>query len=945
MDIAPFTSSNPPGVPTNLLPTEPFNRRWGWGVTLHAVTPGVIGQGRIQFEVIGTNGAQQTFSANAHGGGAGGSVNVPHNYVAWDGTFRFRARAANQFHTPTGGWQDFWGGWSGWASFEVSAFPPLAPTGLQPTGPQNRNEPITLFWTHQPNLSVNDPQINSHVEFWQGTGARTSVIVPDAANQHTIPAGTFPTEAAVNFRVQTEGGNGAGWSPWSNQASFPLITINPPAAPTNLRPTTPQNRTRIITLEWTHNGGEGAFDPQDGSQVEYWQGTGARTLLEVAFGNRVTLMEGTFEGGANFTFRARTHGQRGGWGLWSGNITVPLITEPPLAPTNLVPEGVTFHMLQEITFSWRHTPNPNDWDSQVDSQLEFWQGSGERQIIHGGTINRAIAPSGTFASTTPVSWRARTQTLRNGWGEWSAVVSFNLRLDPSLAPTLMIPTNLSPENGRNPRGQIFASWLFNPNPDARNDEQADSEARFRQGAGTWHTFNGGIKNQTIIPANFFTSMQNVEWQARTQTVSNGWGAWSGSVVFELRETPPLQPTLIFPVNIPVRAVEGAFLEWGYNSPYDTFPSRFDLRYRVDGGNWTYIRIDAQGDFPAAANARTRAITEQSRVEWQVRAYGENGDMGQWSDIAVFFVIGTPPKPELVRVTNSNRPTIHFSAQMAQAWELEIIQDGQVIYQTGIIPFTGEFTYTLKQFIPNGNYLARLRISNEYGINSEWTTLAFSIAATPPQALELRTANNVEYRTMLWFNGEGRVVYVYRAEIDSNDFTPIAKLKSAKEYEDWTVRPRIRYKYFVRAVNEQFAFADSSVEIAKSDFPETTIADTSAPQDMVMLLRQIGGKPTKNEDFSKEKSLTHFAGREKPVLQVGTHTDRSLSLSFYVSLAERGKLEELAKSGNVLILRDWRLGLIFGTITGGIRAASDGINSCQVSFNFTECDYDLEVEID
>jgi len=329
------------------------------------------------------------------------------------------------------------------------------------------------------------------------------------------------------------------------------------------------------------------------------------------------------------------------------------------------------------------------------------------------------------------------------------------------------------------------------------------------------------------------------------------------------------------------------------------------------------------------------------MEWQVRAWGALGDVGEWSNVGVAFIMGIPATPVIVQISNSNRPNIVYSAINAMAWELEIFQGVNRIYTTGERAFEGIFTHQPLEFLPNGSYTARLRIINEYGLYSNWASRNFTILVTPPEAVELRTANNLLYNTRLWFEGAGRDVYIYRAKVESDDFTNIAHVNNANNWEDWTVQPGQRYKYFIRVVGENFAFADSRIESAIANFKDTTIAIAEKPQNMVKLLYQLGVKPTKNSEFEKEKNLTHFAGREKPVLQVGTHSSRVLNLEFYVTLSEREKLEEFAQSGDVLILRDWRLGVVYGTITGGLRVMAGGISGfCQVSFGFTETDYSI-----
>lgn len=65
--------------------------------------------------------------------------------------------------------------------------------------------------------------------------------------------------------------------------------------------------------------------------------------------------------------------------------------------------------------------------------------------------------------------------------------------------------------------------------------------------------------------------------------------------------------------------------------------------------------------------------------------------------------------------------------------------------------------------------------------------------------------------------------------------------------------------------------------------------------------------------------------------------------YEVNAAERVRLEELAAAGNILLLRDWRYGAIFGTIDGNV-AASIETKGFIVSFSFRQCDYGEEITL-
>lgn len=505
--------------------------------------------------------------------------------------------------------------------------------------------------------------------------------------------------------------------------------------------------------------------------------------------------------------------------------------------------------------------------------------------------------------------------------------------------TTAAPGSLSPNGvSRNPNSAITLSWLFNKG-DSPTETQTGANLRYSINGGAWNNVNGlGVANTHTFPAGRFAAGNTIRWQV--QTISTvGTSDWSAQASFTLAITPPLAAILTYPLNISVTGANGVMLEWTYNSQYDTKPSRFDVRYRIDGGAWVEKSNSGQ------LSMMTEPIAMQCKVEWQVLPYGEFGDVGPWSDIGTFYVIGMPEAPVIVEVTNSNRPTVYFSAVNVLSWELEVIRDYATVYGSGNVPFNNEFSHRLTGFLENGNYLARMRVYNEYGLSSGWAELAFTIDTIPPDAPRLKTGDNPQYGIDLYFgNDNGETVYIFRSEFEKDAYRCIGKT-IGNNYSDYTVRPRQRYKYFVRVVGADDGYADSNAVSGAVNFLETTLAECDNPDDMLMFLKQFGGKPQKNMSFEAEKTLTQFVGRKSPVLQVGEVTGKSIAFSFYCSVADYERLEALAQSEKVLLLRDWRVGALCGTITAGPQAKAQGLDTCIVTFTFTQTFYDEEVALE
>jgi hypothetical protein len=502
---------------------------------------------------------------------------------------------------------------------------------------------------------------------------------------------------------------------------------------------------------------------------------------------------------------------------------------------------------------------------------------------------------------------------------------------------------------RNPNQTIDLTWNFVRGNNSQ-EVQSASQVRYAVNGAAWAELpqiNDANNKYSFAPGTFADG-DHITWQVRT--VSNaGISDWSETALFTLAVTRPRKPVLNYPVSISVDPSDGVLLEWIYNSGYDTKASAYDIRYWIDkeitGEPTDTLSTGGQTFLTLPASLFTGG--GQHTVRWSVMAYGEFGDASAWSDIAEFWTIGIPDAPVIVRVTNSNRPVVTFSADDFVSWELEILRDDEVVYLSGNKAFEDTFDYKLTDYIPGGGYVARMRVTNAYGYQSAWGFLAFTINVTPPPAPKLRTGYNTGYHVPLIIDGvPGASVLVYRAEEGEDKYIKIARTHE-KVWDDYTAAPGVRYKYFVRAVDDNDNYADSNTETFEVWFKETSIAEVSNPADMLLLLWGLGQKPAKNIAMGFEKTVLQMEGREYPLTVKGFGRSKVITCSFYLRGGEEyghnadlRRLEALANSGETLILRDRRHGALYGAITGDVSAAPE-IGGYVVGFTFTRTDYDVE----
>lgn len=499
------------------------------------------------------------------------------------------------------------------------------------------------------------------------------------------------------------------------------------------------------------------------------------------------------------------------------------------------------------------------------------------------------------------------------------------------------PTNLFPDITQNPRGAITFNWLHSGITEFSDPQIGWKLTYWQDGVTPAIETQNNTSNTYTLPANTFTQYKTVYFTVNTITQYGGLSQTAYGQ-FGLGATPPLQSTLIYPIGISVNGMNGVGLEWAYNSPHDTQASRFDIRHREDSAAWVESYNQGQTSY------LTPPILTQSKVEWQVRAYGALGDMGEWSEIGTFYTIGVPDTPIIVEITNQGRPLVTFSAQNFQSWELEITQNGNVIYRTGSMPFLNNFSHRLMQFIDDGQYLSRMRVTNKDGFVSEWGERAFTINMVKPQALKLEIVDNSQYNLRLYFNNTGKTVFVYRSELRQNNYLRIAKVTS-KVFDDWTAAPNTRYEYFVRVVDANYNFADSNLDSGMIRFVETIIAPSNDLSNGLMLKWQYSGQPGKNMTFGKEKKLSQFVGRRFKVYESGIFENATIDFSFALTQTEIAKLKALTLSEHVLCLRDSRYGAVFGIVDGDPNGSNLLQNEYSVGFSFTQTDFKQEVDLD
>jgi hypothetical protein len=397
------------------------------------------------------------------------------------------------------------------------------------------------------------------------------------------------------------------------------------------------------------------------------------------------------------------------------------------------------------------------------------------------------------------------------------------------------------------------------------------------------------------------------------------------IVYE--DVPPDKPTLVNPIGEYKDSNSIIRFEWQYNSSVGGTQKKFDLQWSTDQINWNTISDETSNtfyDMPAET-------LPAGNIYWRVRTYNEYDEASEYSDIATFYSIAAPNYAVIQSISNAARPVIQWQADNQQVFQIQILKDDEVVYDSGEQPGVNTRSHKVNAFLEDGTYVARIRIKNEYDLWSDWSEYQFVISTTKPDKPILAVQRSPYGLELTIGNVQGDA-YIYR------DGIPIAKATGQK-YFDHTVANGKEYRYFVRALSGN-GFADSDTVIGVSAFRFGLL---NVGEEVIELKYNLNSVPDKDLSCVPVGAMNHYDGRELPIAEMSEFTDVTLSLTyFFRRFTKVEKILEATRRKKTVLYRDKKGLKLYGIISNV--AIRDLINGYTVSFTLSATGYKEAVEI-
>lgn len=282
--------------------------------------------------------------------------------------------------------------------------------------------------------------------------------------------------------------------------------------------------------------------------------------------------------------------------------------------------------------------------------------------------------------------------------------------------------------------------------------------------------------------------------------------------------------------------------------------------------------------------------------WRVRTYNTDLAAGEWSAAAQISVVAGPGTP-IVACTSDPLPLLSWQVDGQQGFEAEI--GGQ---SSGVVYGTGK-SWQPPEYLADGQYTARVRVVNSYGLWGDWGEAVVTIANPGAGAAFAVTAYPDVDVGLTWAAVTGASAYaIYR------DGVRIGETAELQYTDRWSNGESV---YVVRAIIGS-GYRDSAPVTATIRLRYALITDPDG--DWLELRYSTEPVPVLQSTHSRPVSLLSVQGSVFPVAEASPHRARAwtITAAFMRGVGSKG-FEALL--GREVVYKDQ-----YGNLVHGIMAS-------------------------
>lgn len=349
----------------------------------------------------------------------------------------------------------------------------------------------------------------------------------------------------------------------------------------------------------------------------------------------------------------------------------------------------------------------------------------------------------------------------------------------------------------------------------------------------------------------------------------------------------------YPTNVNIKSAFRQVFTWEMLENVPTGQKSYELRYKNEhDDDFTVITEETNRQY----HSFEPDTFESGNYVWEIKVTNNDGNSTDYISSG-FTVIGMTDAPTIYEVTNAAMPVIKWEVPSQDTFEVEIYSADKKMYSSGI-----KVGYEVREFAPNiilndGNYIAKMRVMNEYGYYTEWEEYGFVIQTTKPSDVEcIAYANRFLGVDIKKGDGIAEDLYVVRRKYGEKTWEVIALIHENEVFSDNTVLPEVKYEYAIRNLQKDAGFTDSNVVSMVISYDGNIIYNGN---DFVKLYKTESQQFEISHIPAKSCSYASVIGRKYPIRESSENMSHTTSITCFVTFAEYKMIAEFYENSNGL----------------------------------------------
>lgn len=398
-------------------------------------------------------------------------------------------------------------------------------------------------------------------------------------------------------------------------------------------------------------------------------------------------------------------------------------------------------------------------------------------------------------------------------------------------------------------------------------------------------------------------------------------------------------TIGYPNDVVINNQNDVIFTWYFYEEVMRGQSEFELRWTSDNGaTWhTVSEGSSEQLWKFSAGTFPTGI-----IIWEIQVTDTDCESSEWVR-ASFESSGATDAPQITDVSNSPIPTITWMADSQDCFEIVIKSEGKKIYESLLQSGHNVRSFTCNVMLDNGVYVAEMRVLNEYGIYTAWSSYSWILNLPKPEAPRDIFAF-IEHNFAVSVDGtvpSGNAAYVVRKESDDSEAVILGRYIGNTFYDFKTALNK-DYRYSLRTLNLDgtAGYSDGNWVSAKISEDGAVIHDTRDMSRFVYLFASNSMWSVKTVD-NGTKSFVKCIGRQHPVVERMEWIDSTRTITAWVSDEDYEKLTDMSINASVYYRgngESWKADM-------AIAQVEEYVNGGQiVTVTLTRLDDDEEVKL-